>query len=127
MIIHKLIAQHLKHRDDPDFYSLQAEDAISWIVSKGVKIGSATQALDLGCGHGIFGEALKRKGSTVTFADESNFLMPSVQEAPFKQINLDREDIKILGRYNLVICSNVLEHLSKPNEFISRLHEILLP
>jgi 2-polyprenyl-3-methyl-5-hydroxy-6-metoxy-1,4-benzoquinol methylase len=127
MIIHKLIAQHLKHRDDAGFYSLQAEDAISWIASKGVKIGPGVLALDLGCGHGIFGDALKRHGCEVTFADEANFLMPAVKEAPFKQVNLDRDDITTLGRYDLVICSNVLEHLSKPREFIQRLHQILLP
>jgi SAM-dependent methyltransferase len=127
MIIHKLIAQHLKHRDDADFYSLQAEDAISWIERQGVKIGPSTNALDLGCGHGIFGDALLRKGCTVTFADESNYLMPAIQKAPFKQINLDRDDIQTLGRYDLVICSNVLEHLSRPKEFIGRIHEILQP
>lgn len=127
MIIHKLIAQHLKHRDDADFYSLQAEDAISWIERQGVKIGPDTNALDLGCGHGIFGDALLRKRCAVTFADESNYLMPSVQKAPFKQINLDQDDIATLGRYDLVICSNVLEHLGKPKEFIARIHEILQP
>jgi SAM-dependent methyltransferase len=127
MIIHKLIAQHLKHRDDEDFYSLQAEDAISWIERKGGKTGPAVRALDLGCGHGIFGEALKRRGCEVTFADESNLLMPSLRNAPFIQINLDREDPARVGTYDLVICSNVLEHLSKPFEFLAKCHQNLAP
>jgi SAM-dependent methyltransferase len=125
MIIHKLIAQHLKHRDDPGFYSMQADDAIAWIARNGVPIGPQTAALDLGCGHGIFGEALARRGCRVIFADESNFLLPSLKDAPFKSINLDRDDLAPLGRYDLVICSNVLEHLSKPNEFIARVDQIL--
>ncbi|HTG45097.1 MAG TPA: methyltransferase domain-containing protein [Verrucomicrobiae bacterium] len=127
MIIHKLIAQHLKHRDDADFYSLQAEDAISWIARQGVAIGPKTTALDLGCGHGIFGDALKRMGCSVTFADESNYLMPSVKDAPYRKINLDRDDFSVLGRYDLVICSNVLEHLSRPKEFLANIHQILTP
>ncbi len=127
MIIHKLIAQHLKHRDDAGFYSLQAEDAISWIAKQGAKIGPGVRALDLGCGHGIFGDALKRSGCDVTFADEGNYLMASVKDAPFKQINLDRDDVGGLGRFDLVICSNVLEHLAKPNEFIARLDQIVRP
>src|SRR5262249_5799397 len=32
-----------------------------------------------------------------------------------------------LGTYDLVICSNVLEHLAKPSEFIASIHEILTP
>jgi len=127
MIIHKLIAQHLQHRDDPGFYSMQAEDAISWIARKGVPIGAATTALDLGCGHGIFGEALARRGCEVVFADEANFLLPSLKNSAFKKINLDQDDLAPLGRYDLVICSNVLEHLRKPNEFIARVHQTLNP
>jgi SAM-dependent methyltransferase len=125
MIIHKLIAQHLKRRDDEGFYSLQAEDAISWIDRKGARAGPGVRALDLGCGHGIFGEALFRRGCDVTFADESNLLMPSLQSAPFKQINLDRDDISSLGSYDLVICSNVLEHLAKPARLIEQIDKTL--
>jgi SAM-dependent methyltransferase len=127
MIIHKLIAQHLRHRDDPGFYSLQAEDAISWIARKGARLGPGVRALDLGCGHGIFGEGLARRGCEVTYADESNLLMPSLQGSLFKQINLDRDDISSLGTYNLVICSNVLEHLSKPVHLLRHIDKILAP
>ena len=54
-IIHKLLAQYLKQRDDPAFYSFQAEDAIGWLKRCGVSMGEKTRALDLGCGHGVFG------------------------------------------------------------------------
>jgi SAM-dependent methyltransferase len=127
MIIHKLIAQHLRHRDDAGFYSLQAEDAIDWIARKGATAGPGTAALDLGCGHGIFGEALARRGCAVTFADESNLLMPALKGSPFFQINLDRDDLSNLGEYDLVICSNVLEHLSKPQDLLQNLHKLLKP
>ena len=31
MILHKLLARFLKHGDDPEFYLLQARDAIRWL------------------------------------------------------------------------------------------------
>src|SRR5262245_15320463 len=107
MIIHKLIAQHLRNRDDAGFYSMQAEDAIAWIERNGARIGPQTSALDLGCGHGIFGEALNRRGCQVVFADASDYLLPSLKGASFKHIDLDRDDLSSVGRYDLVICSNV--------------------
>ena len=127
MIIHKLIAQHSKHRDDEIFYALQAEDAIRWLRAKGVAIGNETQALDLGCGHGLFGAHLSRLGCHVTFADEQFGLLPEIASSPFKVINLDRDDIGHLGGYDLVIFSNVLEHLARPKQFIDSIHGILNP
>jgi 2-polyprenyl-3-methyl-5-hydroxy-6-metoxy-1,4-benzoquinol methylase len=87
MIIQKLIAHHLKHKDDAYFYKLQAEDAVRWIEQSGVKLDSNTRALDLGCGHGVFGRQLAQRGCQVTFADERNLLLPEIAKAPFRQIN----------------------------------------
>src|ERR1044072_4512463 len=127
MIIHKLIARHLKTGADPVFYSLQAKDAIDWIENRGVALGDNTEALDLGCEHGIFGAELRRRGCRVTFADQKNLLRPELSEAPFRQIDLDRDDFGSLGHYDLVVCSNVLEHLSKPDRFIENMAELLKP
>ena len=125
MIIHKLIAHHLKHRDDAVFYRLQAQDAIRWIEKSGIALNGPMKALDLGAGHGIFGAELLQRGCEVIFADESNFLRSDLGSAPFVRINLDRDDISKLGTFDLVVCSNVLEHLAKPFEFIAALGKIL--
>jgi len=127
MVLHKLLARYVKHRDDPGFYLLQARDAIEWLARCGVALGRETSALDLGCGHGVFGAELVKKGCRVTFADEENFLLPEIANAPFRKINIDKEPIRSLGTYDLVICSNVLEHLAKPPQFIASIHEILAP
>jgi SAM-dependent methyltransferase len=118
MILHRLLLRFARHRDDAVFYLLQAQDAIRWIESKGVKLDKDTRVLDLGCGHGVFGAELVKKGCKVTFADESNGLFPELANAPFRQVNIDRDDLATLGTYDLVICSNVLEHLEKPDQFI---------
>ncbi len=127
MIIHKLIAHHLSHQDDPGFYVMQAEDAIGWIERQGVKLGRGVTVLDLGAGHGIFGGALMRRGCEVVFADEANYLLPEFASASFLTVNLDRDDVEKLGTYDLVICSNVLEHLAKPEKFIHSMSQVLRP
>jgi SAM-dependent methyltransferase len=127
MIIHKLILQHLKHKDDADFYLLQARDAIRWIEKSGARLGEGVQALDLGCGHGVFGVELQKKGCEVGFADEDNYLYDELKESPFQKIDLDNEDLGKLGQHDLVVCSNVLEHLAKPFEFLTNAHKMLKP
>lgn len=127
MIIHKLIAHHLKHKDDAVFYRFQADDAVRWIEQSGVRLDSKTRVLDLGCGHGVFGAQLAKRGCPVSFADERNLLLPEIANAPFKQINLDRDDIADLGQFDLVVCSNVFEHLSKPDQFLDSVHQLLAP
>ncbi len=127
MILHRLLWRFARHRDDAEFYRLQAVDAIRWIQSRGLRLGPGVTALDLGCGHGVFGRELARLGVQVTYADEQNFLMPELAGAPFHQINLDREALEPLGRYDLVVCSNVLEHLAQPERFLANAHSILTP
>ncbi|MDX1953337.1 MAG: class I SAM-dependent methyltransferase [Verrucomicrobiota bacterium] len=127
MIIHKLISQHLKAADDPTFYTFQADDAISWLEKKGVTLGKGVAVLDLGCGHGIFGGQLKKKGCEVTFSDEQNFLEPSLRNEPFIQFNLETDSFVKLGSYDLVICSNVLEHLRMPSRLYDGIPQTLNP
>jgi 2-polyprenyl-3-methyl-5-hydroxy-6-metoxy-1,4-benzoquinol methylase len=127
MILQKLIAHHLKHKDDAYFYQLQADDAVRWIEESGVKLGPGVRALDLGCGHGVFGSRLARRGCLVTFADEHKMLLPELANASFRKINLDQDDIAALGQFDLVVCSNVFEHLSKPDRFLDSVHQVLAP
>jgi SAM-dependent methyltransferase len=127
MIIHKLIGHHLKHQDDAGFYLLQAQDAIQWIQRSGVELNQRTRALDLGCGHGVFGAELVKCGCQVVFADEDNFLIPEVAAAAFEKLNIDQDDLTRLGTYDLVVCSNVFEHLARPAAFLGSMSQLLKP
>lgn len=127
MILHRLLWRFLRHRDDAEFYRLQAVDAVRWLKECGVPVGPGTSVLDLGCGHGVFGRELLALGCTVTFADESNQLLPECRLARFEPINLDQDELGKLGRFDLVVFSNVLEHLKRPKEFLTQAHILLNP
>jgi SAM-dependent methyltransferase len=126
MIIHKLIAHHLGHRDDADFYALQARHAIDWLQRKGVQLNQSTKALDLGCGHGVFGLELLQKGCSVVFADEQDSLLPRIPGGCFRPFSIGRDDLDKLGQHNLVLFSNVLEHLADPGGFLASADRLLL-
>jgi SAM-dependent methyltransferase len=125
MIFHKLVLRFLRYKDDEGFYRLQAEDTVRWLEKSGVVLGDETSVLDLGCGHGILGGELASHGCAVTFADEENQLLPRYRDLPFVRIDVDRDDLGMLGTYDLVICSNVLEHIPRPARLLSTIDRLL--
>ena len=125
--MHKLIWHHARHGADHDFSVLQVEDAIEWLVQNGVKPGPRTRALDLGCSSGVFGDTLMRRGCSVTFVDEKDWLADDIPRAHFRRFNIDTESLTALGSYDLVVCSNVLEHLRDQKRFIATMSSILNP
>ncbi len=125
MILHQLILQHLKTGDNERFYQLQAEDSISWLKKQGIPVGPGLDVLDLGCGHGLFGSLLQREGCQVTYADAVNTLDPKLSDEKFLKIDLDEDSLDQWGQYDLIICSNVLEHLRHAERFINGLHCLL--
>lgn len=127
VLLHKLIRHHLRQGTDDAFYRLQAVDAIAWLRRQGVPLGTGTTVLDLGCGTGIFGGELVKLGCAVTFADEKNWLSPALAGATFQPVNIDQDDLARLGRFDLVICSNVLEHLARPEKLLDACADLLRP
>ena len=127
MIIHKLIARGFRRGDDAVFYLAQARDSIRWLEQMEVPLGPQTRVLDLGCGHGVFGAEFARRGCPTVFADEENQLLPELAGAPFRRINIDRDDLSALGTFDLVVCSNVFEHLARPDRFLNSIHQTLTP
>ena len=126
MIIHKLIIRFIKHKDDDVFYSLQARDTVRWLEKEDILHAGMT-VLDLGCGHGLIGGELIKKGCRVTFADESDYLLPEYRSVDLFTIDVERDDLGSLGSYDLVICSNVLEHVPHPKQLIDALDKVLDP
>ncbi len=127
MIFHKLVLRFLVHGDDEYFYRIQAKDTVKWLRQAGVELTAGTEVLDLGAGLGLIGGELNRAGCSVTFADEHDQRLPFYSDYQFKEVNIDSCDFSTLGRYDLVICSNVLEHLARPDRLLARAQEMLKP
>ena len=127
MILHRLIRHHARHGYDHTFSLMQVDDAIRWLRSQGVTLGSGTRALDLGCGSGTFGQRLREAQCDVAFADEGDWLPAEVPKSCFQRVNIDTDDLARLGRFDLVICSNVLEHLRQPRRLVEAIPTLLRP
>lgn len=127
MILHKLVIHFIRHKDDMGFYRIQAQDTVRWLENVGVRLDSDVTVLDLGCGHGMIGGELMEKGCRVTFADEQSWLLPRYSSAEFRTVDIEEDDLGLLGSYDLVICSNVLEHVSNAEKFIGSIDRLLVP
>jgi SAM-dependent methyltransferase len=127
VILHKLVIHFIRHKDDMGFYRIQAQDTVRWLENVGVRLDSDVTVLDLGCGHGMIGGELMEKGCRVTFADEQSWLLPRYSSAEFRTVDIEEDDLGLLGSYDLVICSNVLEHVSNAEKFIGSIDRLLVP
>ena len=128
MIIHKLIRLHFNYEKNAHaFFELQARDAIAWLQRGGLEIGSETRMLDLGCGYGYLGRTCSELGAQVTYGDLEDLRLDELKEAPFQQIDLNTADLGAIGEFDLVTCSNVLEHLAEPGHLLSGLPKLLKP
>tara|TARA_Y100000994_G_scaffold150461_1_gene123202 strand:+ start:123 stop:803 length:681 start_codon:yes stop_codon:yes gene_type:complete len=128
MIIHQLIRLHLNYEKNAHaFFELQANDAIEWLEYGGVDFDKGRTMLDLGCGYGYFGRACAAQGMEVTYSDLEDLREESLKEKSFRQVDLNTTDLASLGQYDLVTCSNVLEHLENPNHLLQHLDQLLKP
>ena len=128
MIIHQLIRLHLNYEKNAHaFFELQANDAIEWLERGGVDFAKDRTMLDLGCGYGYFGRACAARGMEVTYGDLEDLREDSLKDQPFHQVDLNTTDLSSLGRYDLVTCSNVLEHLERPDHLLRYLDQLLNP
>ena len=90
--------------------------------------------IDVGCGGGILSEPLKRLGARITGIDASATAIQSARlhsEKSNLEINylvgtIDRL-IEQKKFYDLVIASEVIEHVKDPNDFIKGLKKLLMP
>lgn len=79
--------------------------------------GKAARILDVGCGDGALGRAIKARQASevvgVTFSDEeavkARASLDSVVVA-----DLETTSLTGLGRFDCIVCSHVLEHLRDP-------------
>jgi 2-polyprenyl-6-hydroxyphenyl methylase/3-demethylubiquinone-9 3-methyltransferase len=88
-------------------------------------------ALDVGCGAGLLAEPLARLGATVTGIDASPEVIAVARtHASAAGLDVDYrvsavEDLE--GRFDLVTCMEVIEHVADPALFVNALAQRLSP
>lgn len=107
---------------------------IDWIENQYGSLVDA-EVLDIGCGGGLAAEAMAARGAVVTGLDGADKLLKAAQlHADDNQIQVDyqlgmAEDWAAAnpGRYDLVTCLEMLEHVPDPESVIAAISQALAP
>ena len=104
-----------------------------------INLLNGLNCLDVGCGGGILSEKLKRLGANVTGIDASKISIEIAQEHAKKsrlEINykcittsklLEIKEQKTLNKFDLVIASEVIEHVNDRMTFLSDISNLCRP
>ena len=105
----------------------------------GVNLLNGLNCLDIGCGGGILSEKLRRLGANVTGIDASKSSIDIAKEHAKKsrlEINykcittselLETKEEKALNKFDLVIASEVIEHVYDRRIFLSDISNLCRP
>lgn len=85
--------------------------------------------LDIGCGGGILSVPLSRLGAQVTAIDASAENIEVAKSYIYnKNIKIDYQHNtveEIDGKYDIITCLEVIEHVNNPKEFLSKITSLL--
>ncbi len=94
------------------------------------KLGGVKSICDLGCGNGHISGQLAQLGYEVTGVDASisglRIAGQAYPQARFIRANIDRE-LDGGGEFDLVISSDVIEHLYRPSDLLEAARSLLKP
>lgn len=99
-------------------------------ISKAVELLSAAppgSLLDVGAGAGELAHALAQRGFVVTACDIYARDFKYHGQIPFVHVNLEGQWPFAQETFNYVVCLEVIEHLSNPSQFVSKLASSLKP
>jgi GT2 family glycosyltransferase/tetratricopeptide (TPR) repeat protein/2-polyprenyl-3-methyl-5-hydroxy-6-metoxy-1,4-benzoquinol methylase len=88
----------------------------------------AKRVLDVGCAAGAFGESLKRRQKCEVVGIELDAQAAAEAKGRLdKAVEADVEalDLSPLGKFDAIVCGDILEHLREPGEVLCRLHGAL--
>lgn len=96
------------------------------------RAGKHGKVLDVGCGNGVISIQLGRLGFNVTGIDVSEkTIQTASSNNPFEHVSfkvLSAEELVATGElFDVIICSEVLEHLSHPEQLLKTLYLSLKP
>jgi len=108
-----------------DCYESGREDLMAYIPLDAIDV------LDVGCANGLFGAMVKKRQSCMVTGVECDIdLLKTAKTRLDNVISGNIEDVidsSVLGRYDCIVCGDVLEHLSDPWKVIKGLKGHLKP
>lgn len=126
--VHANLQEHLS--SDDGYFPTSKDDAIR-IITLCKKFVNGDEFLDIGAGFGEFSYEATRQGFNVTACEPS----PTSREV-FYNLNGFQADPNVVdsayaesrnGRYDVVLLSQVLEHISDPEKVVYNIHTLLKP
>lgn len=103
---------------------LQARNyALSWKHRIINKLTEKKTILDFGCGTGEFLQFMQQKGWAVSGMEPSSIARDKAEKLISKQIYTSEE--AITGQHDIVSLWHVLEHISNPDQTISKLKSVM--
>lgn len=89
-------------------------------------VGTDLQILDVGCGDGVISEPIAKLGNTVASVDLPTITMMCHKRKVSMVSSGDAEHLAFAdGSFNLVLASEVVEHLWNPQAFFNEAYRVL--
>lgn len=116
----------LPKREKTEYYSYSRVDLLPYIQDNPRRI------LDVGCGLGYTAEMLKDKyRAEYTAGIELNPETAAEAEKKLDDVyvlDLNKDQVPLKNeQFDLIVMSDILEHLAEPQEFLKKVQELLLP
>jgi 2-polyprenyl-3-methyl-5-hydroxy-6-metoxy-1,4-benzoquinol methylase len=115
----------MKPPTDPNYYEFARPEILALVPT------SAKQVIDVGCGAGRLGEALKARQPARVVGVE---LVPTAAERARGRLDevfvgdIEELDLPFMAEsFDCVVCGDVIEHLREPGRFLRRVRDWLDP
>jgi 2-polyprenyl-3-methyl-5-hydroxy-6-metoxy-1,4-benzoquinol methylase len=114
-------AAHLRYRHKPFIGSSH-----TWALGRCAGLSAASRVLDIGCGSGSIGSALKGSGVKDLYAVEID---PAARANAANIYRKVEESVSAFSsqQFDLILLLDVLEHLTEPEKFLAEAAALLAP
>lgn len=114
-------APHLRYQHKPFIGSSH-----TWALSRCANISTSSRVLDIGCGSGAIGRALKERGIQNIFAVEVDAQARENAAGIYARVGSSLSDFAG-QRFDVILLLDVLEHLTNPDAFLKEAIDLLSP